>query len=162
LSVACGHCVELNQSSLFSTNRSYEFIALDQDKYSCEYVRGKYGAHAKIFNQSIRALLRSDEGFGQFDLIFATGLYDYLSDQTAFSLTQTLARMLRPGGKLLFGNFRKDCVGRGYMDLFMDWRLIYRSGADLQRIAGNCPNQAVQYFTDPHGNVDYVLLKRPS
>lgn len=67
------------------------------------------------------------------DLVYSSGLFDYLSDDLATALLSRLQHYLKPGGRVFFGNFA-DHPGRTFMDAFCEWPLIYRTCADLQRL----------------------------
>ena len=160
LSVASGHCREIEGSLLTDPAfaQAGRFTAFDQDAQSCETVRQHYGQYpVDVVCASVRKLLGSaDTSMGKFDLIYSAGLFDYLADPIAEKLVATLASMLKPGGKLLVGNFAPTCVGRGYMELFLDWKLIYRSAAELSRLFGPDRMPTTASFLDPHGNVAYA------
>jgi len=41
---------------------------------------------------------------------------------------------LKPGGKLIIGNFSTENPCVPFMELILDWHLIYRSKEDLEKI----------------------------
>ena len=159
LSVASGHCRELEGSLLASEDCSGEFLALDQDASCCERIAADYPRAGLVRSETcnVRTLVRGDNtGLGTFDLIYAAGLYDYLPDPFATQLTAALVARLRPGGRLLIGNFVPTSSGRGYLSLLMDWHLNYRCESDLGALFGQVPEARVRTVTDPHGNVGYA------
>jgi extracellular factor (EF) 3-hydroxypalmitic acid methyl ester biosynthesis protein len=166
LSVASGHCRELDNSLVLNQKFSGKFVALDQDLESCEYVSNEYAANSEgrieVCNQSVRTILKNGlaESQERFHLIYSAGLYDYLDDRTAALLTSSLMKMLRPDGQLLIANFVPESESRGYAAAFMDWHLIYRTPAQLAAAFGN---ESVQVATqlDPHRNVVYASYYRP-
>jgi extracellular factor (EF) 3-hydroxypalmitic acid methyl ester biosynthesis protein len=168
LSVASGHARELEGSLVQSPVFAGEVVALDQDALSCaEVARVHAGGRVHARCHGVRELLAGDlaASLGAFDLIYSAGLYDYLPDTLAKRLTQRLAQMLRPGGRLLIANFVPCGSGRGYMELFMDWTLVLRDEAALRAIAlaadpGGA--MAMTSFLDPHRNVVYAELMAPA
>lgn len=166
LSVASGHCRELEGSLIASPLFQGEFVALDQDPLSCDEVRRcTAGQRVRVVQQGVRELLArpvdgrtGDEDLGHFDLIYSAGLYDYLPDGLARRLTARLLQMLRPGGRLMLANFVPTGSGRGYMELFMDWPLIVRNEAAMRELALAAGAARVASFHDPHRNVVYVEL----
>lgn len=162
LSVASGHCRELEGSLVESPLFKGEFIALDQDALSCNEVRWRQNAmrgntRVRVVESSVKALLGNRHAkLGGFDLVYAAGLYDYLSAATARRLTAVLGAMCRPSGRLLIANFVPDGYGRGYMELFMDWHLIFRDNAEMAELAQKAGGGAVTTFRDPHDNVAYA------
>ena len=164
LSVASGHCRELEGSLVGSPIFCGEFVALDQDPLSCaEVAHVQTGRPVRVVNQGVRDLLSGPlaDSLGHFELIYSAGLYDYLPDSLARRLTSRLLQMLKPGGRLLIGNFVPSGSGRGYMELFMDWTLVVRNEAALRDMALAAGASAVSSFHDPHRNVVYVEVERP-
>jgi hypothetical protein len=68
---------------------------------------------------------------GTFDFIYAAGLYDYLPASIAEALVAMTFDMLNPGGRLLLTNAIDTVKDSGYMELYMDWWLVYRHPRDL-------------------------------
>jgi extracellular factor (EF) 3-hydroxypalmitic acid methyl ester biosynthesis protein len=167
LSVAAGHCRELQGSLVESAGFGGEFVALDQDLLSCQEIARAHAGHAvRVVNQGVRELAGSSQGsvladaLGGFDLIYSAGLYDYLPDALARRLTRRLLAMLRPGGRLLVANFVPGGTGRGYMELFMDWTLVLRSEAQMRELAAAAGAAHASTFADPQRNVVYAELWR--
>jgi extracellular factor (EF) 3-hydroxypalmitic acid methyl ester biosynthesis protein len=163
LSVASGHCRELQGSLVCHADFAGEFVALDQDPLSCAEVAACHTGHAvRVVNQGVRELTTGPlaDSLGSFDLIYSAGLYDYLPDGLARRLTRRLLQMLRPGGRLLIANFVPGGTGRGYMELFMDWSLILRNEAAMRALGEASGAGTVVSFHDPHRNVVYAELQR--
>ena len=165
LSVASGHCREIEGSLLANPAlaKAGRLVAFDQDEESCKTVKRDYAAYpVDVVCASVRKLLAGDESFlGKFDLIYSAGLFDYLTDPVAKKLVSVMAAMLKPGGKLLVGNFAPSSSGRGYMELFLDWNLIYRDAAELRRLFGSEREVSTTSFLDPHSNVFYAEWRCP-
>ena len=162
LSVASGHCREIEDSLLFQQVSDCEFFALDQDHASGATVAAQY-AHPRVHvvTEPIKALVSGRIDLGEVDLIYSAGLYDYLPDPIAMRLTQRLYGMLKPGGQLLAANFLRTCYGRGYLEAFMDWRLEYRTAEELRHLFPEDARERAQVSIDPHGNVVYAVVTRP-
>lgn len=158
LSVASGHCRELEGSLVASAAFNGEFVALDQDPLSCAEVTAcTEGQRVRVIEQGVRELVsRGGSALGQFDLIYSAGLYDYLPDALARRLTERLLAMLAPGGRLLLANFVPTGSERGYMEMFMDWRLILRNEAALRELCTAAGARHITSFHDPHRNVVYA------
>lgn len=162
LSVAAGHARELAGSMVEQALFSGEFVALDQDPQSCEQIRrAQAGRRVSVVTQGVRELLAEGGGavsLGDFDLIYSAGLYDYLPDAVALRLTAQLLTMLRPGGRLVIGNFVPGGSGRGYMELFMDWPLVLRDLPSVRALGREAGARQIETFLDPHRNVAYADL----
>ena len=58
-------------------------------------------------------------------------MFDYLSDAVANTAAKKIFESVRPGGKLIIGNFNVNNPNQVVMDYALDWKLIYRSEKDL-------------------------------
>jgi hypothetical protein len=159
LSIASGHCRELKETLVLDDAFAGDFIALDADAESCAEVKASYPtAKVKTVHANVKHLLMGKDGLeGQFDLIYSAGLFDYLSEPIASKLVATLLPKLSPNGRLLVANFLPESFGRGYMECFMDWRLIYRTEQELIDLFPEAMRKGVTVTVDPHANVAYAL-----
>ena len=80
------------------------------------------------------ALGRVQQGFGQQNIIYSSGLMDYLNDKLVLKFVNRCYDHLEPGGKLMLGNFAPKNPTRTVMDHILQWKLIHRDHADLLRI----------------------------
>lgn len=125
LCVACGHLREADALQNLIADHTLEIVALDQDKDSLRSVESRYGTDGiECVHMSIHDLVTSKTEVGSFDVIWSSGLYDYLGTSTARILTTRLLRMLRPNGTLILSNFTHTNHNRSYMEAAMDWRLV--------------------------------------
>lgn len=161
LSVASGHCRELSESLVLSKHFKGEFIAFDQDAKSCDEIKQVYQDKVKTVVSSIKKLWgESSLELGQFDFIYSAGLYDYLPKAQAYQLTEVLKSMLKPGGRLVVGNFTPSSTGRGYLDLIMDWHLIYRNQQELIELFGDLTGFSKNIYDDPYNNICYIDITK--
>jgi hypothetical protein len=124
-----------------------EWIAIDQDASSIKEISdSKYAGRINPMVMSLRDLFKNSKEIGQFDLIYAAGLYDYLDLPVARKLTQLASGMLRPSGSFLFGNFAPNRKDEGFMRVFMDWDLIYRDEDGMRSI---CDGLDGEFSVDP-------------
>lgn len=68
------------------------------------------------------------------DLVYSIGLIDYFPDELVVKLMSLIHSLLRPGGKAILGNFHPSNTGKAFMDHVLEWRLIHRSEADMDRL----------------------------
>ena len=68
------------------------------------------------------------------DLIYSIGLIDYLADEHVVALINYCYENLRPGGRLILGNFHPRNPEKAMMDHLVNWRLIHRTEGDLNRL----------------------------
>lgn len=136
LAVAAGHLREASLSVAVRRRQFRRFVAIDTDQESVDEINqsyGRYGIQPVVANA--RRMLSGRLKLGAFDLIYSTGLYDYLADETAKMLTANLFRALRPGGRLVVANFLPGVRDVGYMEMYMGWHLIYRDRTEMMALA---------------------------
>ena len=117
MAVASGHLREASMSSAVRRRKFGRFVALDADAESLLEVErsfGRFGVQCELAD--IRKMLTGRMDFGKFDLIYSTGLYDYIKEKTAQKLSYHLFSMLKPGGKLVLANFLPTIEDIGYME----------------------------------------------
>ena len=79
------------------------------------------------------------------DFLICSGFFDYLKDDVAAVLLRLFWNALKPGGRLLVGNFAPHCPTRAYMEWVAHWYLIYRTAEDLRRLAARAGIPAAHF-----------------
>jgi extracellular factor (EF) 3-hydroxypalmitic acid methyl ester biosynthesis protein len=148
-SIACGPAWEaVNFIADHPLADHARFQLLDFDAETLAYVTDKTAeakrknhsrSEIKTVKNSVQNLLRSGTRAvaedAKFDLIYCSGLYDYLSDQVCRALNNHLYNLLRPDGLLVVGNFSPSTPHQNIMEHFAEWFLIYRDSAQLAALA---------------------------
>jgi hypothetical protein len=164
LAVAAGHLREVELSSAVQNGQLEEFVALDQDEASLAVVARDYGhLGIRTLPGSVRQILSGKAKTGQYDFVYAAGLFDYLSGPVAAALICRMFEMTRPGGMMLIPNFLTGVRDAGYMEAFMDWRLIYRNQSDMMALAAALPRNPVadcQVFDDSDDAITFLLVTK--
>lgn len=75
------------------------------------------------------------------DLIYSIGLIDYLNDRLVGKLLQFAHANLAPGGRVILGNFHPRNPAKEFMDYVLEWNLIHRTEADMDRLFRESPFQ---------------------
>ena len=152
LSIACGHLRELTLCHFDRAQWAGELIAVDQDAKSLAVVHQTYGdERIKAQRLRISSLLDETADLGKFDLIYSTGLTDYLDDSLVRALSSWCKRSLNVGGVSFLANF-DQCEERGFMETVMEWPLIYRNQAKFGALVG----AKCKTFSDHIGVVCYA------
>ena len=162
LSVASGHIRELgyvhNAEQVFD-----QFVALDQDAISNTEARISHPYDfLQIVDKSISYIIRDGFKNQKFDFVYSAGLFDYLNEKVAAKLVNKLYDSVEEDGELLIANFAKGTLERAYMDIFMDWKLIYRDEEEVlefARLAG-IPSDKITLYRDPMMNVIYMRMEK--
>lgn len=131
--LACGH---LREADALIGRAVGNIVAVDQDALSLEVVRANHGGTIRTEQANVIHFLRSAAKSGErFDLIYTLGLTDYFDARAMSLLHRLMKACLAPGGEIMLANFLPGHLAIGWMDAVMDWHLIYRDEADLQRHA---------------------------
>jgi extracellular factor (EF) 3-hydroxypalmitic acid methyl ester biosynthesis protein len=145
LSVACGPAMEWQRMLPEFHARDKQVIVdlLDQDKQALlstqnrlRHLGSQYPAPVdfQFLHKAIKNIIVRGTEYKEYDLIYSAGLFDYLSDPVAYMAAEQLFRSVRPGGKLVIGNFNVGNPTQVVMDFALDWELIYRSEQDLLQL----------------------------
>ncbi|HVJ22008.1 MAG TPA: hypothetical protein VM686_41670 [Polyangiaceae bacterium] len=151
-----------------------EIVLFDQDKRALSYSYGRLkrlvssrwpGLVTLVhLHDSIKRLLRGSSVFsgqGAFDVVFASGLFDYLQLLTAVSLSRNLYSLVAPGGKLYIGNMVPSNQSRWLMELHLDWFLVYRERSELLELARMAaPDAKIQLLDEETGVNPFVAIGR--
>jgi len=161
VSIASGHLREIEWSRAARSGAA-TVTALDQDGDSLACIDHDYRQYAvSTMRASVGDLLRRSVRLKDVDLAYAAGLYDYLEDDLACTLTSALFRMLAPGGRLLIANFTPATYDAAFMETFMDWRLIYRTPSQVRALAALIPAgdiAGIEQFSDENRHVTYMRV----
>ncbi len=164
LSIAAGHLREALLCAAVKRRKVGRYVALDSDRDSLAEVQrscGRFGVETVA--ASVRQLLTGRVELGHFDFVYATGLFDYLPLAAAQRLTGAMFQMLRPRGQLLVVNFLPGIPDVGYMESYMDWKLIYRGRGDMIQLTDQIPQAAIRdihIVAEENQNVIFLLLTK--
>jgi len=139
-------------------------VALDADAQSAAEVQQCYSSYGvETVTSSFRRLLSKKSGTGEFDLVYSTGLFDYLNQRTGRRLTEAMFQMLRPGGRLLIANFLPGILDVGYMESYMAWKLIYRTRQEMLAISEEVPLadiRDIRLFVEENQNIIFLQMTK--
>lgn len=131
--------VWLNDSDLDALDHAATVLRSIESQ--CHFVRGNAVLMARSFP-------------GDFDLVLAGGLFDYLEDRHAVHLIRTIYhRQLRAGGKFFFTNIARGNPFRCLIEYMGDWSLIERSEQDIRQLCrqAGVPPEATAIRMDESG-----------
>jgi extracellular factor (EF) 3-hydroxypalmitic acid methyl ester biosynthesis protein len=115
-------------------------------------------------HDSITHLLRGSTELPRlepFDMVYASGLFDYFHDATWVALCRSLYGLLAPGGRLCVGNMVPSNPSRWFMEFHLDWFLEYRERETLLRLAQKAaPLARRELLEEATGINPFVLLSR--
>lgn len=98
----------------------------------------------------------------RYDLIYCSGLYDYLNDRVCKALNTHLYRRLAPGGILIITNFDALNPIRNLMEFVFEWFLIHRNAKQMNAMAPeNATADECAVTADPTGCNIFLQVRKP-
>jgi hypothetical protein len=136
-SIACGHARELDRIEAGARGH-IRFWGMDQDATSVEYCRSHLDPALATFEVgSVRDLIAGRLRIPLSDVIYASGLFDYLDERAGAVLVKRMFASLSDGGVLLVPNLTPHNDEAGYMEAVMNWWMCYRTEMDMLMLAGH-------------------------
>ena len=141
-SLACGPARELfDHYQAHGSSSEVQSHLVDIDQQALEFV-GQWskdlGLDSKIdlhhLNLVYLSLGRGELKLVPQDLVYSIGLIDYFGDEFVIRFLNFIYGILRPGGRVVLGNFHTSNRSRAIMDHLFDWKLIHRDEDDMNRI----------------------------
>jgi len=144
---------------------------LDHTRTSLSETRSRHGRRTGITlsEKSINQLLKeagkatSTSAVRQYDLVYCAGLFDYVSDRVCRRLNELFYHLLAPGGLMVVTNVDASKPFRHSMDFLLEWHLIYRDRAAMERLV---PAQAqpgsATVTADPTGVNLFLEIRKPA
>jgi extracellular factor (EF) 3-hydroxypalmitic acid methyl ester biosynthesis protein len=176
LNVGCGPAIEIQR--LIATHPNPErlhFTLMDFSNETLDYTRGriaeacaKRGVQVNVewVNESVHNLIKRASGSaakildqGQFDFVYCAGLFDYLSAKVCNRLLQYFAMRTRLDGTILVTNVHSVNPEKFLMEHLLDWHLIYRDEADMEKLSPQDCHLA-KLYTDDSGVNLFMELQR--
>lgn len=144
MNLASGPCREIKEILSFDS-ALYEnviFDCYDQDDKAIAYAKNLLNNYPNINfirENAMRIAFRKDISKlidKKYDLIYSTGLFDYLSERVAVSLVRNLMELLTFDGMLLISTMRDKYSNPSvhYMEWATDWNLVYQNEEEFKQI----------------------------
>lgn len=146
------------------------FFCYDGDERAIEFAKGLLGQRKDVTfvkENVVRLALRKDIENSvkeRFDLIFSTGLFDYLDERVGVRLVANLRKLMKPGGLMVVSNYRDKYSNPAFhfMEWVGDWNLVYRTEEQFQEIflrAGFLKEQ-LRFDYEQQGIMQYCFAQK--
>ena len=146
MNLACGPNRELfDFLTECEYSESIEALCVDIDSEALQYTNQyvnifPHRASIRLMSENVIkwSLGRARHHIEPLDIIYSSGLCDYLDPRLFRALITQCHRHLKPGGTLLLGNFTfyPDSL---FLDKLLKWELIYRTEEDLRELFAPTP-----------------------
>lgn len=176
LSIAAGPAQEIYEllSERQTINGPVEIVLFEQDRRALTYayarlnrvVNQRWRGQVKLVlrHDSIKRLLLGSTVFtesGQFDMVYASGLFDYLQRNTWIRLCRTLYGTVGPEGTLYVGNMAPENPTRWVMEMHLEWNLVHRERSELLELSrAAAPSASLRVCEERSGINPFVALTR--
>jgi len=161
VSIGCGPALEIKQILEKNSHKTKcHFRLLDFNQETLNFAVSQANNSKKNNNYNIEGELNSvhellkrsvaerDEQ-EKYDLVYCSGLFDYLSNRVCARLIKLFFSMVKPGGKVFVTNMHSNNYDNYLMELLLEWHLIYRDEAIMSSLAPELGKQRL--FTDKTG-----------
>jgi chemotaxis methyl-accepting protein methylase len=132
--------------------KTIEFTSIDQDEESLKHAQHELlclnrivrsNCNFRFMNLAIKNIINQGLPEDDFDLVYTAGLFDYFTDPVAQLAAKKLFDGLNNDGNLIIGNFSMNNPSRPFLEMVLEWHLLYRSPDDLKRLFGNLSKSIV-------------------
>lgn len=134
LNIGSGPAREVREWFLSSPAKDVFFDCVEMDAAAIEHAQRlcqPFLYHVRFHHENALRFVPA----GGYDLVWSAGLFDYLTDRVFVRLLKALLPVVRPGGRLVVGNFSDFNPSRDYMEIFGDWHIVHRNRRDLMQLA---------------------------
>jgi SAM-dependent methyltransferase len=166
LDLACGPCQSLREALPFLRDpKRIHLRGIDTDELAQLNNRGFFARdHRLPWEFEVGNVLRADLGVEQYDVVYSTGLYDYLASSTLGKLWRRVYDSLKPGGVAWLSV--KD--GDKFCPLFYRWAIDWsqfhiRQEADFERVMRQVElPQPEKVLRDATGCIIFYVIRKPA
>jgi len=171
MDLASGPCRDLRELSydhkeLFA-NVTFDCYENDSKAiaFAEEMVKGKISCRF-VKDNVVRLALRSnvlDYVDERYDLIFSTGLFDYIDHKLAVRLIANLKKLLKKDGLMIISNYMEKYTNTAFhfMDWVGDWNLVYRTEDEFRTVfkESGFAAEALSFSYEQQGIMQYCFAK---
>ena len=159
MNLACGPNRELFQFlARCSYTEKIHATCVDIDLSALQYIDEKidvfpHKATIRLMNENLLKWIQGcvRHNFGKQDIVYASGLANYLDERLLLAMLNRCHSTLKPGGYLVIGNVA-DNPCRSFVERILHWELIYRSPEDLRDIFRQTPfGDSMEVMTESEG-----------
>ncbi|HNV86702.1 MAG TPA: class I SAM-dependent methyltransferase [Candidatus Omnitrophota bacterium] len=172
MDLASGPCRDLKELLSLDLIREREvvFDCYEQDDHAIHYAEELIGNQSKvnfIKENAVRLALKKDiEPLikVKYDLIYSTGLFDYLDKRVSVRLVANLRKLIKIGGMMIVSDVRDKYKNPSvhFMEWGGEWNLVYRSDDEFKQIFLDAGFQEadLDYGSEQQGVMQYIIATR--
>jgi extracellular factor (EF) 3-hydroxypalmitic acid methyl ester biosynthesis protein len=161
-SVGSGSVIEVRELYKTGSLQETEFHLFDSDPDTFELI-GMYcpELHSKLSFYPGNALKTFAQNKNSFNLVYSSGLFDYLHLALAARFISTLWKKVKPGGTLLIINADPRNPTRLWMEYVAEWYMEYKTSEQMLSLAEGLEDvKSVTVKQDPFSVYHYLEIIR--
>lgn len=171
MNLASGSAREIKEilSSDTLSNKKVNFDCYDNEDKAIEYAKTLLSSFSNInFTKKNALRLAATKSIekstgSKYDIIYATGLFDYLTHKVSSRLVHNIKKLLKTNGILAISNVRDKYSNPSvhFMEWVGDWNLIYRTDDEFKKIfldAGFEEDELTSHY-EQQGIMQYIFAK---
>ncbi len=173
VSVGCGPARELKPLLEASPQARWRATLVDQEPLALEsalaFGRSQPGAarlDVRALNISFKEMLDPSPlsaAFADTDVIYSSGMVDYLNPMLAQRFVKRLYQFVRPGGSVIIGNVNNLRTGMIWSSEYaVDWSLFFRSRAEMESMAAGIPEARIEVKSDALDAIYFLIAAKPA
>jgi SAM-dependent methyltransferase len=172
LNIACGSCREMVEIAHEIEKANATLICVDIDPKALDFSASRF-AHSKLPQSQIQfrkynamRMIKAERNlkeFGPQDIVYSTGLFDYLEENTLARLLEALYIMLKPGGTLITSFKDKMRYTLFPYHWLVNWASFFqRTEEDIRRIfdSANIPPSSLSTKRIENGAIFFLLASK--
>lgn len=173
LNLASGPCADVYEilcDRNWIEKRQIAIHCYDNDLRAIEYARKRIQNDPRVSffkENAVRLALKKDDNKipeCDYDLIFSTGLFDYLGAAVSIRLIRKLRGLLKKGGVLAISDVRNKFSNPSlyFMEWVADWNLVYREDDDFRNLftTAGFSQRDLRYEYEQQGVMQYVIAAK--
>ncbi len=145
-------CFDLEKKALDHVQREIEKINPQKKKF----------LDIRYINKDVLNIIKSKDlkkELQNCDLIYASGLFDYLSERMASRLIKELYQLVIHGGEMAICNMSlENGSHRAYYEFMGEWNMIHRTKEEMLQWTQSIENIEETKFEERHGSKGYWFL----
>lgn len=172
LSIGCGPARELGDVlELTPEAKTLHATLVDQDDAALEFAvlnSAEFNSSrlsVRALNISFKEMLNPSplrEHLQDKDVIYSSGLLDYINPLLARRFVSRVYQLLKPGGKLIVANLNNLQSGMIWpCEYVTDWTLYFRDEQEMRDLAADIGDAHVKVETDALGAIYFLTVTKP-
>ncbi|MBN1655554.1 MAG: class I SAM-dependent methyltransferase [Deltaproteobacteria bacterium] len=162
-SIGCGSAIELCEAYRVGGKPGVDVHLFDQDESALDAAQSQlvfFPLHVHCYGGNvIRNLISRKQQ--RFDLIYSSGVFNYLELASARKIAEVLWNQLNAGGSLIICNAHPDNPTRVWMECVSHWYLIYKTEDQMSSLArGLVDSEYVKLEKDAYGVYQYLVIRK--